>query len=111
MATTLQATPFELVDDLSRTGEYEGPERRRLRPHVRLSDRLSGARRDVWQLALGRLVLVLLLWTSAVSPQVDTLEGVLGWIAPILVYAFVEVLAVGICLKHFARVARAASLY
>ncbi|MGH7498464.1 MAG: hypothetical protein ACREL3_06385 [Gemmatimonadales bacterium] len=112
MTATIGSTPFELVDDsASHPSAYKGQERRRSRPRVAVSDKLSEARSATWAVTLVRAILVVALWTVFVAPHLmDPSLLVVRTCVP-LAYAVAELSGLTVVLNFLARLARAATRY
>ncbi len=112
MTATISSTPFELVEDsAAHAPAYKGQERRRTRPRVTVSDRLAEARRATWAATLVRILLVLGLWGTLVSPRLmDPGLAIIRTGVP-LAYVVGELVGLALVLNHLARLARAATRY
>jgi hypothetical protein len=104
-------TPFELVDDgPARYGAYRGKDRRRIRPRVGVSDRLTEARRGAWAAAAVRVVLVLVVWSVTAAPALQASHPMTALLCP-LGYLLLEGAGLALVLAYLTGVARAASKY
>lgn len=111
MTATIGNTPFELVDESAHDPAYKGVERRRSRPLVAVSDRLSDARRATWAVTLLRILLVVGLWTTLAAPYLMAPSLLLVRTGVPLAYVLAELVGLAVVLHHQARLARAATLY
>ncbi len=111
MTATIGNTPFELVDESTTNPAYKGPERRRARPRVAVSDMLAEARRATWTVTLVRIVLIVALWTALVAPYLMAPELVFVRTGVPLAYVVAELSGLAVVLRFLVRLARAATSY
>jgi len=111
MPASAGGTPFELVEDgPGRYGAYRGKDRRRIRPRVGVSDRLTESRRGAWVAAIVRVVLVLVTWSLTAAPALQTSHPMAALLCP-LGYVLLEGAGLALVLAYLTGVARAASKY
>jgi hypothetical protein len=111
MTASIGNTPFELVDETAVHPAYNGPDRRRARPRVAVSDSLGKARRGAWGVTFTRIVVLVTLWTVLVAPHLmDPGLTAIRTGVP-LVYALAEISGLAVVLSFLVRLARAATHY
>jgi hypothetical protein len=109
MPAPADRSPFELVDEGSgRYGAYRGRDRRRIHPRVRVSDRLTDARRGAWIAAAVRVVLVLVAWSLTAAPALQATHPTAALLYP-LGYLVLEGAGLALVVGYLTALARAAS--
>ena len=111
MPASAGGTPFELVEDgPGRFGAYRGKDRRRIRPELGVSDRLTEARRGAWAATALRVVLVMVVWSLTAAPALQAGHPMAALLCP-LGYLLLEGAGLALVLAYLTGVARAASKY
>lgn len=109
MPASAGGTPFELVEDGPGCyGAYRGKDRRRIRPRVGVSERLTEARRGAWAAAAARVVLVLVVWSLSAAPALQASHPLTALLCP-LAYLVLEGIELALVLAYLTGLARAAS--